>query len=603
MKRVTLALFACFSIFNLWSQVDSLYRHLEITSNDSQKNEVYKQLFDYYYNTENDSAGIIANLQHAFAKEHGSPTYTIESLINLGLYQDVLVGNMDQSLKYYREAYDIAESHRLPILKDIAFYIGVTFHVIDDYKKAKQYYSDAYHLSEKFKDEYRFLASGINLASVHSSMQSYDTAELLFKEILLKSRNNLEYGSLHDKARMNLANLYVRKQQFSEAYSLIESSFHYQIQNSLFRDALQSLNYLVEAKIGNNHLTGMDSLIWLNKTLINSTKNARILSLGYRNLAEAYAAVGNYEQAFLTKKLHMDTYEKYKASQREDLIYEMESKYLNEKQQNEINTLKVASQQATIASQRRVNQRNLFIFLSSIFLLLIVFFVIRNVQKNKSNALLAEKNKVIASALEEKEILLKEVHHRVKNNLQVISSLLNLQADSLSDESALQAIMDGQNRVKSMSLIHQRLYQENDLRGVDVYDYLKNLIPQLINSFTLEDKEIDYRIDVGNMKLDVDTLVPLGLIINELVTNSMKHAFAEVETGVIELKMTEENGQLHVRIKDNGKGLDESRLEKTNSFGWKMIGSLCRKLKAELSILNEGGTVVDILIGRYKLVV
>ena len=604
MKKLCCFLFSCLALLPiLHAQVDSLYTALDSTTDDQLKGEVYKQLYDHYYNTENDSARKIAELHYVFAQEINDPTQKAEALINLGLYFDVFAGNMDLSMQYYREAHDLAEQHQLPLLKDVAHFIGVAFHVIDDYERAKAYYAEACSLSQELNDEYRFLAAGINLASIYSSMESYDTAELLFEKVLQTSEKDQTYDYLYDKARTNLANLYIRQEKFQSAYTQLQTSYNYQISNSLFRDALQTLNYLVEAKIGADQLTGMDTLIALSRSLIDSTQNARVIALGYENLAEAYFAIGDFKNAFLTKKRHLDTYEALRDSQREELLYELESKYLNEKQQNEINTLKVATQQATIASQRRANQRNLFISISTLLLLLIFFFVVRYHQKNKSNRLLAEKNTVIESALQEKEILLKEIHHRVKNNLQVISSLLNLQAESLSDESALAAITDGKNRVKSMSLIHQRLYQENDLRGVDVRDYLKSLIPQLINSFALHNKEIDYKIDVADLKLDVDTLVPLGLIINELVTNSMKHAFEEMPNGIIELNMKEKNGQLHVQIRDNGKGLDEFALKNTNSFGWKMISSLSRKLKAELNILNEGGTVVDILIGRYKLVV
>ncbi|MEP0986145.1 sensor histidine kinase [Ekhidna sp.] len=585
------------------SQVDSLYAALKTATNDSLKGEAYKQLFDFYYETENDSSGTIAELHYEFATKTGDPRLTVEALINLGLYYDVFVGNLDQCLQYYRAAYQIAETNGLRHLKDIAHYMGVAFHVTDDYERAKKYYLEAYLLAQELNDEYRFIASGINLASIFSSQQSFDTAEILFKKILIKSAATGTYHELANMARVNLANLYVRKKQYKSAYPLLKEGYKYQIENRLFRNALQTLDYLVETKIGDNNLNGMDTLISLNKALIDSTQNARIISLGYENLAEAYYAIGDYKNAYNSKKNHFDAYQKLKEDQRAESLYALETKYQNEKQQNEINELKVEAQEAVIASQNRANQRNIFISLSTFFLLLVLFFVVRYKQKNKSNGLLAEKNKVIASALQEKEILLKEIHHRVKNNLQVISSLLNLQAESLSNESALEAITDGQNRVKSMSLIHQRLYLENDLRGVDVNDYLKTLIPQLIHSFTMNKKEIDYKIDVGGIKLDVDTLVPLGLIVNELITNSLKHAFEEVNSGIIELSMREENDQLRVSIKDNGKGLDEASLKNTNSFGWKMIGSLSRKLKAELNIINDEGTVVNIFISRYKMVI
>lgn len=216
----------------------------------------------------------------------------------------------------------------------------------------------------------------------------------------------------------------------------------------------------------------------------------------------------------------------------------------------------------------------------------------------KSSKILANKNLQIEIALKEKEILLKEIHHRVKNNLQVVSSLLNLQANNLTNEAA-EAIKAGQHRVKSMALIHQKLYQNDDLRGIEVQSYLEILTAELLTAFGMTE-QITPQIQAGSLKLDVDTLIPIGLIINELITNSLKHAF-EGHEGQVCILMNEENEQLKVTVSDNGKGIQKEPSQ-SNSFGWKMIQSLCRQLKAELQISNQIGTEITLIITRYKLI-
>ena len=267
---------------------------------------------------------------------------------------------------------------------------------------------------------------------------------------------------------------------------------------------------------------------------------------------------------------------------------ELEQVYEKEKRELEIEKLSTEAELRSLAfDQKNRQQRALIVLFVLILLVAILIFVLY--RQNKKS-------------LSERETLLREIHHRVKNNLQVISSLLNLQAGSLDDDAAKEAVREGQSRVKSMALIHQKLYSTDDVRGVDVQDYLENLSLELFKVFGVDEEKVKWNIDASGLKMDIDTVIPLGLIINELITNSIKYAFQNVEHGLLEISLKENGENLNVSVKDNGTGMDEEAMKTSNSFGWKMIKSLSRKLKAEIIIDSASGTNVKLIISRYKLV-
>ena len=202
----------------------------------------------------------------------------------------------------------------------------------------------------------------------------------------------------------------------------------------------------------------------------------------------------------------------------------------------------------------------------------------------------------------EKEFLIKEIHHRVKNNLQVLSSLLHLQSRQITDETALDAVREGQNRVDAMGLIHQKLYMGNNLAGVEMKDYLHDLGDTLVDSFGKEAQvTIHYQLDP--MHLDVDTAIPLGLIINELLTNSLKYAFPTGTKGDITLALWKEDpNKLCLKVSDNGKGtLAEVTPRTSTSFGSNLVQILSKKLKGKPEITaNENGYATFIRFESIK---
>lgn len=212
----------------------------------------------------------------------------------------------------------------------------------------------------------------------------------------------------------------------------------------------------------------------------------------------------------------------------------------------------------------------------------------------KENKFRKDAELAISKSLHEKEILLKEIHHRVKNNLQIVSSLFFFQSKQISDLTTLEMFRDGQNRVKSMALIHEKLYQSGDLANINFKDYVKKLTNFLFQSYGVSQSKIKLKNYVQQVELGVDTAVPCGLIINELISNSLKHAFKENDTGEIRIDMGfDENNKLLLIISDNGNGMPEDfNVDQSDSLGLRLVNNLTVQLNGKVEFLNNNGTTV-----------
>lgn len=201
----------------------------------------------------------------------------------------------------------------------------------------------------------------------------------------------------------------------------------------------------------------------------------------------------------------------------------------------------------------------------------------------------------IKKSLEEKEALLREIHHRVNNNLQVISSLLSLQSDNVRDPRDHELFVESQNRVRSMAMIHEKLYQSDKFNSINFRDYLKTLINRLIYEYSQDLGHIDLELDIENVELNIETSVPCGLIINELVSNSLKHAFPQGRNGKIIVKFHKMKDKYVLMVGDNGIGpLEKSVLESSKKLGFNLVKSLIKQLDASLEILESEGTLYQI---------
>jgi len=198
----------------------------------------------------------------------------------------------------------------------------------------------------------------------------------------------------------------------------------------------------------------------------------------------------------------------------------------------------------------------------------------------------------IKVSLLEKEILLKEIHHRVKNNLQVISSLLRLQGSYLQDEKAIIALEESIGRIETMTSIHTQLYQSQDLARVDFSAFIHKLISNIRQSYGRAESSIEINVDAGEISLGIDNSVPCGLILNELISNAMKHAFPEGKEGEINVRMQLEGNQVVITVKDNGIGFSESiDFTKIKSLGLNMVSILVKQMNGKIDMQLDGGTI------------
>jgi len=202
----------------------------------------------------------------------------------------------------------------------------------------------------------------------------------------------------------------------------------------------------------------------------------------------------------------------------------------------------------------------------------------------------------IKASLQEKEVLLKEIHHRVKNNLQIISSLLNLQAGYIEDEKTLEILKAGESRVASMAMIHEQLYLSGDLAKVNFTEYIENLVANLFNSYNVNSEAIALKINVDNVNLKLDAAIHCGLIINELISNSLKYAFPAGKEGEICIDLYRNNNHFILTVSDNGIGFPKDLdFHNTASLGLQIVTALTNQLEGTIELNREVGTEFKIM--------
>jgi len=210
----------------------------------------------------------------------------------------------------------------------------------------------------------------------------------------------------------------------------------------------------------------------------------------------------------------------------------------------------------------------------------------QDITERKSNE---EKLKM---ALQEREVLLREIHHRVKNNIQIISSLLRLQSRSVKDETALDILNECQGRIRSIALIHEKLYQSQDFARIDFADYIQNMVIHLISFHSGVGGRVNFRLEAVDVKLDINQAMPCGLIVNELVTNVLKHAFPEGRKGDLIIRLgVLDGGRYQLAVRDTGVGLAQDiDLKNAETLGFQIVGDLVKQLEGSIEIVRDGGT-------------
>lgn len=603
-RRILIAIALLFIGSTCWSQenqfIDSLKIELKGAETDSARFSIgleigYSLLYD-----NPDTARLYFQEALEIAEVNQDQDKMAKSLTLIGVTY-YFNGQLDNAITHYLKALPISEELGNDRYSGIiANNIGAVYFDLRDYGQTKPYYEKAVALFTVAKDTFWLSNALNNLGNVLEKAKEYDQSlEVYGKALDLAkvSENNEAVGS----TMSNIGNVYLGMKNFDEALRFYRNGLKLQLAADDQIGAAISYNnvglILFEKGQLKEALLNHQKALQISKELnhLSTMKNA------HKWLSFTYSEMNQYKNAYAHQTDFMMLDDSIAGLEKASLVEELNTKYETEKKDRQIALLELDKKSAALNLANSNNQRNIFVFGSVLLIVLAGSLYYRYYSKKRTSEILTEKNSQISIALEERETLLKEIHHRVKNNLQVISSLLNLQAGSLEDDAAIDAVREGQHRVKSMALIHQKLYSAEDIRGVDIQDYFENLTKELYRAFGVG--HLMHEVSTNGLKLDIDTVIPLGLIVNELITNSIKYAFENVENGLLQIEVVEEAQKLHVWVRDNGRGMDEDALQKSNSFGWKMIRSLSRKLKAAIIVENDGGTSVHLILSRYKLVV
>ena len=304
------------------------------------------------------------------------------------------------------------------------------------------------------------------------------------------------------------------------------------------------------------------------------------LSQAYETLGKAYAGNHNYKDAYTA----FENYDRLK-----NMIFTTEA----DKRITLLETeLGVAQKESTIQFQetelkKQKTRQNLITIIASLLLLILLLLFITFRNNRKKNRLLQKQN-------QEKEFLLKEIHHRVKNNLAIISSLLSLQTAKIKDPKVKEIMVKSQNRIYSMSMIHQKLYLGNKLAFIEMKDYFIDLGNHILDSHGANN-QVSLVYEMENIELDVDTAIPLALIVNELLTNAFKYAFPNKTKGTIIVGLRKINdNEYELKVADNGVGSKEVKLKNSTGFGTQLVSLLVQQLEGKIDRQTNNGTAIII---------
>jgi two-component sensor histidine kinase len=340
--------------------------------------------------------------------------------------------------------------------------------------------------------------------------------------------------------------------------------------------------------------------LFLKKAITNPEKNVDFDAAKYYLVFRIDSLEGDYKSAMqnhIKYKLYNDSLTSIDQRQKLD---ELTVKYAAEKKDQDIKLLR----QQGIAQLAELKQNkftsNIMVAGTILMSVIIILLFSQFRMKQRTNKAMNKRNMALKQLVEEKEWLIKEVHHRVKNNLQTVINLLESQAAYLEND-ALKAIETSQNRIYTMSLIHQKLYQSDDIQTIDMAVYIPELIKYLKDSFDNADK-INFIVKIDQVNLDASVAIPVGLIINEALTNSIKHAFPNGRHGDISISLLEQDGSLRLVLADNGIGMDNNEIKANPvSLGLQLIKGLTKEIHGKLSFKNNPGIEITVLFKNFAL--
>ncbi len=312
-----------------------------------------------------------------------------------------------------------------------------------------------------------------------------------------------------------------------------------------------------------------------------------------RRISECYEKLEQYGEALVYRKQAAELQEELTQDEIASLKSETLIKYDSGRKDQQLRE-----------QNKIIEQKNLLQWMSigiavllTVLLSTLLYFFAKN---KKINTILQSKNALIEERNQQNELLLKEIHHRVKNNLETVSALLTLHGAGIEDPQAKTAMLSSQNRVEAMGLLHQKLYQGKNLGSIEMKEYFVNLSEGILEAYQKED-QVRIELAMDQLELDIDTAVPIGLIVNELLTNALKYAFTDDHQANIKISLVElDQDQLRLEVADNGVGYDEGATPSGTGFGTQLVNLLTKQLRGKIDKRVDHGTIISLQLKKVK---
>lgn len=577
------------------SEIDSLSTIVNTSSSDSVKMAIYNKLRRATYYTDASASKRYTKKYLEYAKKLKDSHNIVLARFFLG-NAALMSGDYDQAVNDYLFAANYYQRKKdSSRLTSVLNSLGAVYEKTEQDSLSLKYYKQARANGKSLSDFKRSGIASVNIGNIFIGQKKLDSAKFYLDDAIKDLKTNPKNQSFLIIAETNLANVYGQSNAYKKGLDLYDSILKkidttadiYNHANILrgksnifseqkkFKMALPLLEKAQQKYITNNfedeHLQAIPELIYIYK----NTNN-------YRKAVDLYEDYINIKDSILY-------------TEQEQNIADAITKYETEKKDAQLKLLEL--------EKVKSNQRQLLLVVLAIAGLsiagLIGFFLYKN---RKKNNLLAQQKKILEKTVDEKNVLLKETHHRVKNSFQMVASLLSYQAINMKDSEAKLAIREAQNRVRSMVLIHQKLYSKDQLIGIDTKEYFKDFTEDFFQSHEYRKKRIKADFNLDSIVLDIESITPLGLILNELLTNVIKHAFIEE---ILENKVTvsfqKVDETLVLTVTDNGKGITAEIAD--GSYGIKLIKTLAKKLQGQLRLSHNEpcGTVATLTVNRFNI--
>ncbi len=507
-----------------------------------------------------------------------------------------LEGQVDQATIHMNKSKDLYLAMKDSLRAaspDVA--LGVIYKTSGQYEKAIQYYHSAFKTYKAHKRHQSMATCIMNMANVRTRQKRFDDAIELYGEALEISKSVQPNEHMQAFIFGNISNLYSKQNQFQKALDYAYRS--YDLRKEVARpeekatiligiaNNLQNLNRYTEAtKYADQALEIAQEADGMLEVKERSYELKYKINLSRNRPNAALDAVQQY----------LIYHDSIRSTELEKQALELNTKYETEKKEQEIALLNTEKKLA--ASQLAASRRQVYGLLIGLLIMGgLLSSIVKLYRKTQTQ------NNIITNALKEKDILLREIHHRVKNNMQFVSALLGLQTEHVKDEMVLSALQEGQDRVQSMALIHQNLYQDKNLTGVAINEYFVKLIRSLFDSYNIKPDRIKLELNIPELTLELDSVTPIGLVVNELVSNSLKYAFPNDKDGHIWVSLNENNDKLILSVADDGIGMTQAVKETLGtSFGYRLIKVFKDQLRADLTIDGSNGTNIRMDIKKYR---